>query len=80
MSRIYHAIEFRSNASSACLQNIRVLQKRAVRIIAHANYYAHASPIANELGILLLDDFIINILNVCLCLQYSTQHFLILLM
>ena len=42
-----------------CLQKIRVLQKRAVRIIAHINYYTHAFPITNELGILLLDDFII---------------------
>ena len=59
VSHLSYAIEFRSNASSSLLQKIRVLQKRAVRIIAHANYYAHAFPNANELGIFLLNDFII---------------------
>ena len=41
------------------LQPIRVLQKKCIRIVAGANWYEHAMPLALDLGLLLLDDLYI---------------------
>ena len=42
----------------AFLQVIKILQKRAIRIIFGAKSRSHIQPIANTLNILLLDDFV----------------------
>jgi hypothetical protein len=57
-SHLSYGIELWFNANNYLLQQIRVLQKRAIRIIFHADYLAHSEPIANTLGILLFDDYV----------------------
>ena len=43
-------------ASASVLQELTVLQKRALRIICKSSYLSHSSPIFKELSILKLSD------------------------
>ena len=57
-SYLTYAIQFWSSASSTTLQLVRILQKQAIRITASAHYFSHTTPLANNLNIVLLDDYI----------------------
>ena len=59
-----YAILLWSSASFTVLHNIKVLKKCAIRIIRGANHRSHAQDLANELNILLFDDFVLY--NCCM--------------
>ena len=68
---LYYGIEFWGVACKKYLNPILVLQKRAIRLIAHASTDEHCLPIASTLGILMLDD----IYKYCiLCLMFRVFH------
>jgi hypothetical protein len=52
-------MEIWCGANMTTKEQLRLLQKRAVRIICRAPFLAHTEPIAKDLNILLLNDLIL---------------------
>ena len=57
-SHITYGLVFWCNSSNSLLQQIILLQKRAIRIVDFNSYLAHTKPIAKDLGILLFNDLV----------------------
>ncbi len=57
-SHLIYGIEFWSASGIKLQIPIKLAQKKAIRIIAHAHFMAHTEPLANNLGILLYDDLV----------------------
>ena len=45
-----------ANTYSSCLNKLRILQKKAIRIITQSHYLAHTDPLFSKLKLLKLDD------------------------
>jgi hypothetical protein len=58
-SHLSYAINVYGCATSTALEKLRVMQKKAIRVIKNANYRAHTAPLFRELKILPLDDLIL---------------------
>ncbi len=58
-SHLSYGINVYGCATSTALEKLRVMQKKAIRVIKNANYRAHTAPLFQELKILPLDDLIL---------------------
>ena len=67
-SHIIYGIEFWSASNVTSQVPIKLLQKRAIRIINHSFYLAHTEPIAKSLNIILYDD-LVKFLKCCYMLK-----------
>jgi len=57
-SHLTFGLELWSAAGVTLLVPIKLIQKKAIRIISHAYYLAHTEPLAHALNILLFDDLV----------------------
>jgi hypothetical protein len=55
-SYMHYCIEFWGFACKQYLHPVLIMQKRAIRLIAGADFHEHCLPIARRLGILMLND------------------------
>lgn len=55
-SHLSYALPVWGSATKVLLQNLIILQKKAIRAISFSEYHAHTSPIFKQLGILKLED------------------------
>lgn len=55
------------------LDSLKILQKRAIRIVNNASYYAHTEPLFSKSKILKIDDLYLHSVA---CFAYKNQHIL----
>ena len=56
LSHLQYCTLLWANTYSTCLNKLRILQKKAVRIITESHYLAHTDPLFSKLKLLKLDD------------------------
>ena len=53
---VLYIVNLWANTYSTCLNKLRILQKKAIRIITQSHYLAHTDPLFSKLKLLKLDD------------------------
>ena len=56
LSHLQYCILLWANTYSSCLNKLRILQKKAIRLITQSQYLAHTDPLFSKLKLLKLDD------------------------
>ena len=56
LSHLQYCTLLWANTYSTCLNKLRILQKKAIRIITQSHYLAHTDPLFSKLKLLKLDD------------------------
>ena len=56
LSHLQYCTLLWANTYSICLNKLRILQKKAMRIITQSHYLAHTDPLFSKLKLLKLDD------------------------
>ena len=56
LSHLQYCTLLCANAYSTCLNKLRILQKKTIRIITQSHYLAHTDPLFSKLKLLKLDD------------------------
>ena len=56
LSHLHYCTLLWANTYNTCLNKLRILQKKAVRIITESHYLAHTDPLFSKLKLLKLDD------------------------
>ena len=56
LSHLQYCTLLWANTYSSCLNKLRILQKKTIRIITQSHYLAHTDPLFSKLKLLKLDD------------------------
>ena len=56
LSHLQYCTLLWANTYKTCLNKLRILQKKAIRIITQSHYLAHTDPLFSKLKLLKLDD------------------------
>ena len=62
-----------ANTYSTCLNKLRILQKKAIRIIMQSHYLAHTDPLFSKLKLLKLDGLYKHQLGIYIYMYKSTK-------